>query len=219
MGYTRLKMNFGNQIILAILAVIGISIATYHSPVFNEFPKNYTTTNFPLIKQPDQITCGPTSALMLLKYYGQDNYQLNDVKIQSKTHWFNYNGNPIGMTAPDVLTSALNRLGLSCKMIQGNMSKLKYFVSQNRLPIVLLRSGEYTWHYVVVIGYNQEIISIADPGWGKISKLKEDYFEKSWEFTSHMDGKEATDKIVSGVLRLAEVHPFTMIVPEQIPTA
>jgi ABC-type bacteriocin/lantibiotic exporter with double-glycine peptidase domain len=207
-------MTFGNQIILAILAVIGISVVTYKSDIFSDGPKKHLVEKFPLIEQPDQITCGPTSALMLLKYYGNDKVTLDQVKSHSKTHWFDYGGDPIGMTAPDVLASALNKLGLPCKMMEGDIPLLKKFISEDRPPIVLVRSGEYTWHYVVAIGYDEEGITVADPGWGMRRTLKNEHFHGTWSFATDMSGEEATDKIVAGLLSLAEVHPFTMIVPK-----
>lgn len=213
----QFRMTFGNQIILAILAVIGISVATYKSDVFLNGPKTHTVENFPLVEQPDQITCGPTSALMLLKHYGNDTVTLDQVKSHSKTHWFDYGGDPIGMTAPDVLASALNKLGLPCEMMKGSVVHLKEMISKNRPPIVLVRSGEYTWHYVVAMGYNEESIIVADPGWGMRRTLKNEHFYGTWSFTTDMSGEEATDKMVAGLLSLAEVHPFIMIVPNEAP--
>lgn len=209
----RFRMNFGNQIILAILVTIAISVVTYKSAIFPDNPDKYLTVNFPLVEQPDQITCGPTSALMLLKYYGDDKVTLDEVKSHSKTHWFDYGEQPIGMTAPDVLANALKKLGLPCKMMEGDENKLRHFVSEGRPTIVLVRSGEYTWHYVVVIGYDENGFTVADPGWGQAYYMKMDAFHGSWSFKTDMAGKIATDKIVVGVLSLAEVNPFTMIVP------
>lgn len=209
----QFRMTFGNQIILAILATIGISVATYKSDVFLSSPEAHVIEKFPLIKQPDQITCGPTSALMLLKYYDND-VTLDLVKSKSKTHWFDYGSEPIGMTAPDVLVGALNVLGLPSTMMEGDIPSLKKFISNDRPPIVLIRSGEYTWHYVVVIGYDKDNVIVADPSWGMRRTLKNKDFHGTWSFATDMSGEDSTDKLVAGLLsNLAEVHPFTMIVP------
>jgi predicted double-glycine peptidase len=89
-------------------------------------------------------------------------------------------------------------------------------ISENRPSIVLVRSGEYTWHYVVAIGYDEEGITVADPGWGMRRTLKNEHFHGTWSFATDMSGEESKDKIVAGLLSLAEVHPFTMIVPNEI---
>tara|TARA_Y100000034_G_scaffold43496_3_gene53075 strand:- start:8202 stop:8834 length:633 start_codon:yes stop_codon:yes gene_type:complete len=208
-------MTFGNQIILAILAVIAVSVVTYNSPIFSGNPEKHSIEDFPLVEQPDQITCGPTSALMLLKYYGNDTITLEEVKAKSKTHWFDYGGSPIGMTAPDVLAGALAQLGLPCEMMKGSFSNLHYFISKNRPCIVLVRSGEYTWHYVVAIGYDKKCVTVADPGWGKKRFLDRDDFGGAWEFSTDMNGTVSKDKMVAGILSLAEVHPHTLIVPNE----
>ena len=217
----RFRMTFGNQIILAILVVIGVSVATYSISTYKvakfSSPKNHNIKDFPLVEQPDQITCGPTSALMLLRYYGNDAVTLDQVKVHSKTHWFDYNEEPMGMTAPDVLTSALNKLDLPSKMMKGTIPQLKKLISENRPSIVLVRSGEYTWHYVVVTGYDEDSITFADPSWGINRTLKNEDFYGTWSFATDMSGEESKDVIISGLLSLAEVHPFTMIVPSQSP--
>jgi ABC-type bacteriocin/lantibiotic exporter with double-glycine peptidase domain len=215
----QFRMTFGNQIILAILAVIGITAVTYRADIFgfSNGPKKHYVENFPLVEQPDQITCGPTSALMLLKFYGNDKVTLDQVKSQSKTHWFNYDNTPIGMTAPDVLSNALTKLGLPCKMVKGEISQLKKMISEDRPPIVLVRSGEYTWHYVVAVGYDEKTIVVADPGWGMKRTLQNEHFHGTWSFATDMTGVEAKDKLVAGLLSLAEVHPFTMIIPDEAP--
>lgn len=211
----QFRMTFGNQVILAILAIVGISVVTYNSDVFLNGSEKHIIKKFPLVEQPDQITCGPTSALMLLKYYGNKTLTLDQVKAKSKTHWFNYGDEPIGMTAPDVLASALDKLGLPSTMMKGDVSQLKKFISQDRPPIVLVRSGEYTWHYVVAIGYDKDNIIVADPGWGMRRTLKNEHFHGTWSFATDMTGEVVTDKIVASLLSLAEVHPFTMIVPDK----
>jgi len=212
----RFRMTFGNQIILAVISILVVSAATYKTVVdsFNG-PKNWEILNFPLVEQPDQITCGPTSALMLLKYYGNDTVTLDEVKLQSGTHWFDYDGEPIGMTAPDVLATALSELGLPSKIMEGTMSSLKRFIHEGRPPIVLVRTGDYSWHYVVAIGYDKDNIILADPGWGTREVLTNECFHGSWSFTTDMDGEEIDESIVAGLLSLAEVSPFTLVVPDR----
>lgn len=205
-------------------------------------PNSHETTDFVFIKQQDQISCGPTSALMLLRYAGKE-VEIEQVRSLSKTEWFRYKEKAIGMTAPDVLSEAVNTLGLKAEMKRGSLNELKYYISQKRYPIVLLRSGPTTWHYVVAIGYDQDHIMVADPGPGRLVKIKIDHFLGAWTFKTDMDGREVkskcpvcggtgrvnlpgpfgncdfcggtgkVDDVLRFILRSAEVSTYTMIVP------
>lgn len=139
--------------------------------------------------QPDEISCGPTSGQMLLALYGK-HVPFGTVKAKAKTEWFTYNDSHIGMTAPDQLSRAISDLGVPTTLRVGNLPLLKMFVSQNRPVIVLLRSGATTWHYVVVTGYNEQQVTVADPGGGIIWSMSTNDFLTSWAFKSDMVGDE-----------------------------
>jgi hypothetical protein len=47
--------------------------------------------------------------------------------------------------------------------------------------------------------------------------LQNEHFHGTWSFATDMTGVEAKDKLVAGLLSLAEVHPFTMIIPDEAP--
>lgn len=138
--------------------------------------------------QPDGITCGPTSALMVLKRYGVDNIKLDDVKSKTKTEWFSYGRKPIGMTSPDMLAPAMNHFGVNASMRKGSIKSLKYFVSTDRPVIVLVRSSQTTWHYIVVVAYDKDTFKVADPASGSLKSMKLEDFKTAWEFTSDMSG-------------------------------
>jgi len=197
-----------------------------------------------LIEQPDDITCGPTSTTMVLNRYGID-VKLNDVESKTKTEWFHYGRKPVGMTSPEFIASAMTHFGVSAKLKRGSIAELKYYVSTGKPVIVLVRSGQTTWHYVVVVGYTKEIIIIANPSSGKVEMMKAKHFIGSWEFTMDMsgndmsvecafckgsgkitninagplttcplcDGHGTSPDVLASLLKSAEVHPKTMIVP------
>ena len=146
-----------------------------------------------LLEQPDGITCGPTSATMVLNRYGKDT-KLDDVKAKTRTEWFKYGRQPIGMTSPEMLPIAMKEFGVPAKMKRGSIKELKHYVSTNRPVIVLVRSGQTTWHYVVVVGYTKDDFTIADPGDGKIDKIKLEHFKSAWDFTSDMGGNSTVAK-------------------------
>jgi len=165
----------------------------------HEHPPSYELPEFVFLEQPDQITCGPTSAAMLLRSYGID-VSLEDVKEKSKTEWFKYDGESIGMTSPEYIPIALKSHGLPARKTRGSVQKVKSLVIQGRPPIVLLRSGTKTWHYVVVIGYTETTIIVADPGHGQRRTMATEAFVGSWDFTTDMTGEsvEAPCKVCKG---------------------
>jgi predicted double-glycine peptidase len=210
-----------------------------------EHPPLHTIEGFEPIEQPDGITCGPTSALMVLHWYGKD-VSLDEVKAKTKTEWFEHKGESIGMTSPDYIPEAMKHFGVPAKMMMGNLDSLKYYVSQDRPVIVLLRSSKTTWHYVVVVGYDVGAVLLADPGPGKFKAVTNEWFLGAWSFETDMRGNQVvsdcalcngTGEIVSNLgplsecqlclgtgkasdilvtlLHAAEVKPMTMIVPQR----
>ena len=130
---------------------------TYSSqPVAGSFKYYGDNNHFILMRQYDN-TCGTTSAEMLLHYYGKDVTQADiweagDIDTVDAGAW------------PGELRSALNGLGVTAKWYHKlSLDRLKYYVRQNRPPIILLRFGDFL-HYVVVVGYNSNgDFLIADP--------------------------------------------------------
>ena len=173
-----------------VLAVVFVLVVVYSiSLIKHNYPEEYLIEDFDFQKQPDQITCGPTSAAMVLKYYGHD-VSVDSVKDASKTEWFKYDGQSIGMTAPEYIASALRKYGVPAKQKTSTINQLKYFVSQDRPPIVLLRSGFYLWHYVVLIGYTADSFIIADPNDGKQIIISSEDFLGAWRFELDMNGQK-----------------------------
>jgi len=203
------------KIILAIVIFLNqlLAITVMRNP--NQFPESYLTTNFPTLEQPDGITCGPTSATMLLNYYGFKT-TLSEVKKVTKTHWFTYQSEAIGLTIPTYLDAALDAHGLHAKIETGTIRKLKWYVSKNQLPIVLVRSGQKTWHYIVVVGYDKGNIIIANPGSGTIYPISTKDFNAAWSFTGDLNGEHLGTDFYAEILKkvdLVNVTDHVMIVP------
>lgn len=172
-------------ILMAVALILGIFIHFWAS---FDHPDSYEIGGFEYISQPDGITCGPTSGLMVLKHYGKD-ATLEDIKKEAKTQWFNYKGEPVGMTSPDYLAKSLTRLGLPCKQMHGDIRMIKHFISKKRPVIVLVRSGPTTWHYMVAIGYTPDEMVFAEPGSGGRFVTTTQQFEDCWRFKSDMHGR------------------------------
>lgn len=171
---------------LMLLIFVGVLIS---QTLFNDssHPESCQIDSFPLIDQPDEITCGPTSALMVLKFYGK-NVTLKQVESETKTEWFEFEDNHVGMTAPEFIPKAMTIFGVKSYRRSGNIDKVKRYISQGKPVIVLVRSSRTTWHYVVVIGYDKDSVTIADPGGGIRWSLPTGDFIGAWQFTTDMQG-------------------------------
>lgn len=176
-----------NRILLiVIILVVGfLGIRLLLSPT--DHPESYEIEGFNYVQQPDGITCGPTSTLMVLRRYGK-NLNLDEVEKRTKTQWFSYQGKPIGTTSPDYISIALNHFGIKAHMKHLNLDGLKHYVSQRKPVIVLLRSSVTTWHYVAVIGFDKDTLIIADPGSGSRGVISNNNFMGAWQFTTDMGG-------------------------------
>ena len=153
------------------------------------YPDQCFIRKFPLIKQLDQISCGPVAVTMLLNFYGKE-VKVFEVKSKTKTEWFKYKGEEIGMTLPDYVAEALSSYGVYSVVRKSNLDYVKLYVSENRPPICLIRSSDITWHYVIVIGYNDEdkTISMVDPAKGAVIKMSQNDFVGAWSFNYDMFG-------------------------------
>jgi predicted double-glycine peptidase len=150
-------------------------------------PDDYEIANFSYVQQPDEITCGPTSTLMVIQRYGE-RPTLRQVESKTKTEWFTYDGHPIGMTSPEYVAEAMKQFGIKARRKTLNIDQLKHEVCQNKPVVVLLRSGFKLWHYVVVIGFTKSTIVTADPASGSREEMALSDFMGSWAFTTDMQG-------------------------------
>lgn len=147
--------------------------------------------DFPLYKQPDEISCGPTSCAMVLKYYGKS-AGIGPLKTKAGTRFYEAGTRRFGMTMPGGIVNALNAYGLSASIAKGSVDEIARLVDQDRPPILLVRSGEDTWHYVVAVGYDARPptqIKLADPG-GSAYFIDAAALNGAWQFSSDLNGKE-----------------------------
>ena len=215
-GPDNKTMSLPNWKLSLFLTIVLLMIVFFNYEQFFRFdyPDSFQIKDFPFIEQPDRITCGPASATMLLNYYGVD-VDLEEVRKHTKTDWFTYQETPIGMTSPDYIERALKDYKIKSKRQKSDVDHIKYYVSEERPPIVLVRSGLNTWHYVVVIGYDKQNLILADPAFGKERVITIDTFNKSWEFSGDLSGNYYGIDHWMLFIKTAEVSEFTLIVPKQ----
>ena len=197
--------RFGTKRLLAILGLIGVAAFMLWPESLTHKAPEYKLENITIYKQPDGISCGPTSCAMVLKLYGKD-VSIEDIKKVAKTTWYKSNEAEIGMTAPEYIETALKHFGVPCKLKTGDLNDLKAYIERDRPPIVLLRSSKTTWHYVAVIGYTRTGFAIADPA-GYEHTMENSVFENAWNFSSDMYGAKITDpcKVCGGDGKISEL--------------
>ena len=159
------------SIIVLIIYIIGLTERTH-------LKEHLISFNIKII-QPDHITCGPTCVQMLVHHYGNNDITLQEIKQHTKTVWFSYQGTEFGMTSPNYISVALNKFGISNRIRRGNLDILKHYVSLDSPCITLVRSNEYTWHYVIVTGFTETQIHVYDPN-GTSYTLTKERFLSSW---------------------------------------
>jgi ABC-type bacteriocin/lantibiotic exporter with double-glycine peptidase domain len=209
-------MQFLSRNALPLIAsVILVSLLIYRSLEDFSYPTSYSISDFPLMSQPDEITCGPTTVAMLLEKYNK-HASIEQIKKVARTEIIRWKGRPIGGTSPEYVAEALNAFGVSSSMVAATLEKLKFYVSQDRPCIAFVRSGYTTWHYVVVVGYDEEFIEIADPSGGRRYKLETRKFMGAWTFETDMNGTNMSVRLADIALFLVqtgEAKSQTLIVP------
>lgn len=165
-----------------------------------------------LLVQPDDITCGPTSTAMLLRFYGVD-ANINEVKKITKTVWYKKDGKEFGMTAPVFIRDCLVSYGFSASLKKGDLRHLKKIISSGNPAISLVRSGEWNWHYIVVVGYGDGFIYFANPTNGEVEGLSESEFMSAWNWSSDLRGSRRSWWIAFW-LSVLEIYPCSYVYVE-----
>ncbi len=162
-----------------------------------------------VVLQPDDITCGPACVTMLLRHYGID-ADVDDVKEWTRTVWLKKDEGDIGMTLPSYIVDALEHYGLDGRLSYGDIDSLKRKVAMSKPCVVLVRSDEYSWHYVLVVGYDEKMIFFANPSVGEVRGLSTKEFEAAWSWKGDLEGREC-GSLMSFLVRGVEVYPNSFV--------
>ena len=162
-------------------------------------------------------TCGPTSLLMVLHYYGK-NATMEDLWDEGGIHTV------IAGTTPSEMRQALNGLGVPAFYFNETSTDynpfnyLRYYIRENHPPCILVRYPNAAWHWVVVVGYDtsDDTYLIADPNhsdgfyWLSYADLD--------EYWSNRMSEDSDDTGFSGWFQdfgaNVVTNPYTMIVPK-----
>ena len=132
------------------------------------FPNKFFKSKFPLIRQYDQIDCGPAALLSVLKFYG-GNASLVYIRELCET-------TQQGSTMLDLVIAG-DKVGFKAYGAKGEYDDL----IKEKMPCiahVVLESGLN--HFIVIYKINSKGVLIGDPGKG-IYKLKKEKFLKILE--------------------------------------
>jgi ABC-type bacteriocin/lantibiotic exporter with double-glycine peptidase domain len=128
--------------IMAIMAIIAYQLKKASD---RNYPNSYEIKDFGLFEQPDNISCGPSSVKMVLKHYGYV-HSLDEVRKIARTDWYVKDDLEIGGTTPEFIERAMEYFGIKAILTTGNLEDIKWYVSQNRPPIALVRSGRFNYY-------------------------------------------------------------------------
>ena len=146
---------------------------------------------------------------MLLHFYGV-NVSVDEAKRMTMTVWYSFSGHDIGMTAPSLIVRAAGRFGVSSTIGYGSVRYLKKMISDGIPCIALVRSGEWSWHYVLVCGYDEEYVFFVNPSSGEVEGLGTEDFRSAWEWTGDLRGRNC-GIFPKLFLKGIEIYPYSYI--------
>jgi hypothetical protein len=148
---------------------------------------------FPLYKQPDEISCGPCAVSMILGYFGTD-AGIGPLKTACNTRLLEMGAFRLGATRPEGIIRGFERYGVRAEVkTDATLADVRAAIDRNRPPLLLIRSGCETWHYVVAVGYravgpNVVQVTIADPGSGRLEDIEAERLLAAWNFDDTYTG-------------------------------
>lgn len=122
---------------------------------------------FPVVRQYDQLDCGPAALLSVLRYYGGDT---------SLVHMREMCATDIHGTTMSDMVRAAEKAGFGAQGATGSFADL----AREQMPCiahVVIADG--LQHFLVIIKIAGKRLLVADPGKGKYY-LKQEEFEKIW---------------------------------------
>ncbi len=155
---------------------------------------------FPNIRQPDDISCGPTCGSMVLKFYGIE-AGIGPLKTKAKTQFYSGPGPDgknvrVGLTHPTALRDAVAAYGLPCGVNdKASLADVRRLIDGGRPCILLVRSGAGpAWHYITLFGYTAGggKYKVSDPS-GQVYDLDAATLDKAWTFSHDLAGNGIPD--------------------------
>lgn len=126
----------------------------------------------PFLAQTDRL-CGGAAAAMVLRYLGDAHADVRSFEpiVDRRA----------GGIANGALVGDLERRGYTAETFAGSIAALHARLQQRQPVIVLLNDRRTRYHYVVVVGADDNAIVVHDPSWGPSRSIANDVFERAWK--------------------------------------
>lgn len=192
--YPDVSKGFFHGITVSVAVSLILSVGQTATGQFTMIGEEVRLPRFPLYQQPDDISCGPTAAAMVLSYYGKES-GIGPLKTDAGTRWIEAGNRRVGMTHPTGLCNAMTKRGVPAELRRGSTSDLWSYVNDERPVILLVRSGRDSWHYVVVTGYidRGREYWIHDPGAHAPYTRSAKVVQQAWQFSHDLNGNYIPD--------------------------
>jgi len=137
--------------------------------------------------------CGPASLKILLSHYNLNKSEKELAKLTNATREKG--------CLPEEIVKAAKKLGFKAQYkTNSSIKELKELIKKDIPVIVDWFSPEEEGHYSVIIGFQNKKIILADPHFGKIRKMKEQYFLFRWFDFDNYPPKNQSDLIIRGMI-------------------
>jgi hypothetical protein len=130
------------------------------------------TLDVPYLPQSDAL-CGGAAAAMVFRYWGEAHASVDAFAALVDRH--------AGGIADAVLVGDIRRRGWNTERFEGSMARLRHRLAHLEPVIVLLADRGALYHYVVVVGLNDDRVVVHDPSWGPSRTIREREFLRLWE--------------------------------------
>ncbi len=172
---------------LTAVVVFWFSVLPFLVPaLIKEELRNLKTVVNPngICLQSTGYTCGPAAAVTALRKLG---VSAEEGEIAVLSH-----SSPVAGTLPTCLSTALQRRygseGLTCQY--------RFFDSINQLrnegiTLAVVKDGLINSHCVAVLGVTDNMVTLADPVWGRMLMSHEE-FKKVWQFSGIVLKRDST---------------------------
>jgi hypothetical protein len=133
-----------------------------------------TSLRVPYVPQTDAL-CGGAAAAMVFRYWGDAHADVEQFGALVERHA----GGAAGIAA-DVLTRAIVARGWRTDSAPSSLDQLRQHLESRQPIIVLIADRRDLYHYVVVVGMDDESVIVHDPSWGPSRAIKRSTFESLW---------------------------------------
>lgn len=154
--------------------------------------KDRRIRRFPLVRQIDEMDCGPAALAMVCRHFGR---AVGLARLRQLVH------TAVDGTSLESICRAATELGLAARSVQASARNLEHMP----VPAIVHWEGN---HWVVLYDIGPTHASIADPG-GGLQRLTRAEFEKKWTgFAALFDYTEAFDSAPEGKPAFSWLWPF-----------